>query len=85
MLISVCVSGSEGQPGQRRDEWIQRRSASLWGTIAEEVVSGAEALWGPVEAEAGLWVEVPSGHLGVLHLVSEVAEEDVTSPILNTG
>lgn len=85
MLIGVDVSGSEGQPGQRRDEWMPRRSASPWGTIAEEVVSGAEASWGPVEAEGGQWAEVPSGHLGVLHLVLEVAEEDVTSLILNTG
>lgn len=86
---SLCVSGSGGRPGQKRDEWILRHSASRWDTIEEEGVSVAEASWGHVEAEGACWAEVLSGHPGVLHLVSEadsgVAEEAGISPILNTG
>lgn len=89
ILIVLCVAGSGEQPGQKREEWILRHSASLWGTIEDEGATVVEASWRLVEVEGARWAEVPLGHPGVLHLVSEVdlevAEEAVISLILNTG
>lgn len=86
---SLSVLGSEGRPGQKRDEWILRHSAFHWDTLEAEEVTVAEASWVPAEAEDDQWAEVPSGRPGVPLLVSEalseVAEEAGISLILNTG
>ena len=89
ILIVLCVAGSGEPPGQKREEWILRHLASLWGTIEDEEASVVEASWRLVEAEGARWAEGPLGHPGELHLASEVdleaAEEAGISPTLNTG
>lgn len=90
VLIGLCsVLGSEGRPGQKRDEWILRHSAFHWDTLEAEGVTVAEASWVPAEAEDDQWAEGPSGRPGAPLLVSEVhsevAEEAGISLILNTG
>lgn len=86
---SLHVSGIVGLPGQRRDGWMPKHSASPWGTTEGGGATVAEASWGPAEAGEDQQAEAPLGHPGALRLGSEgdseVAEEDGISLILNTG
>lgn len=82
-------SGTADQPGPRRDGRTRRPSASLSGTLEEEVSTAAEGSWDPAEVEGDRPAE---GFLGLLagpRLVSgvdiEAAEEAGNSPILNSG